>query len=625
MQQLPAGAQLGAYRIVSLIGRGGMGVVYLAEHSSLERQVALKVLAPELTSDNNFRARFELESRAAASLDHPNVVPIYEAGEIDGNLFIAMRYVAGPDLRTVIDREGPLEKGRALAVIAQVGSALDAAHARGLIHRDVKPGNILLAAGLGTDGGEHVYLTDFGLTKRSSSVSGLTQLGQMVGTIDYMAPEQLSGKAVDSRADIYALGCVFFELLTGRAPYARDSDMATLAAHIYDPPPKLSDVRPELGPALDGVIGRAMAKQPENRYARAPALVLDARARLPMLGPAEDAAARGTTWNAASQTTAGVSADDETVLAPVIPGSIGSAPAITTPPPTILQPATAIPPPVQASSPRDFSSSREASPVSRIRGLLVAGVLGLALLLLAGGAYAIFVRNGTVVPSPRPRATPTSVAAVSPTRALSPTAARTLVLPTLVPTALVLPTPSATVAPPTPTLTPTPPATPSPPPIAGGAPRLVEGTWSVSNTLQTVSGEPYYQLGDHGRRYELTFVCPPDAECRLSVRSFDAETGRSLGTIRYRWEDDAYVFGGSAGYFRRAGGGDCLTSTGDVLEGAYTTHEEVRFNPAGWDGDSVVSLSGTKQIAGTPTEAGVAAGCAPYALNYVAQMVFHEP
>ena len=269
MQELAPGDQLGAYHVLSIIGRGGMGVVYLAEHASLERRVALKVLAPQFSADGNFRTRFERESRLAASLDHPNVVPVYEAGEIDGVLFIAMRYVDGPDLRTVLDREGRFEVPRAIGIAAQLASALDAAHAHGLIHRDVKPGNVLLAAGYGSDGGEHVYLTDFGLTKRSASKSGLTQLGQLVGTIDYIAPEQISGINVDGRVDIYALGCVFFEMLTGKAPFLRETDLATMAAHLHEPPPSLTALRPDLPAATDVLIARVLAKDPDQRFSSA--------------------------------------------------------------------------------------------------------------------------------------------------------------------------------------------------------------------------------------------------------------------------------------------------------------------------------------------------------------------
>src|SRR5436190_14504635 len=190
-----------------------MGVVYRAIQIGLDRNVALKVITPQYASDEEFRERFKRESRLAASIEHPNVIPIYEAGESDGVLFLSMRYVDGTDLKSVLEREGTLEPRRAARIVAQVAEALDAAHAAGLVHRDIKPANILMASG------DHVYLTDFGLTKRASSESALTKTGQMVGTVDYVAPEQVEGGRVDARTDVYSLGCVLYHLLTGRVPY----------------------------------------------------------------------------------------------------------------------------------------------------------------------------------------------------------------------------------------------------------------------------------------------------------------------------------------------------------------------------------------------------------------------
>jgi serine/threonine protein kinase len=227
--ELTSGTGVAGYRVERLLGRGGMGAVYLAEDTSLGRKVALKLLGPELAADERFRERFLRESKLAASLDHRGIVPIYQAGESDGTLFIAMRYVEGSDLRTVLG-EGALEPARAIATLEQVADALDAAHASGLVHRDVKPGNILL------DTRGHAYLSDFGLTKQASSQSGLTQTGQLVGTLDYVAPEQIEGREVDGRADVYSLTCVLYECLTGTKPFARESEVATLWAHINEPP-----------------------------------------------------------------------------------------------------------------------------------------------------------------------------------------------------------------------------------------------------------------------------------------------------------------------------------------------------------------------------------------------------
>ncbi|MFF5360100.1 serine/threonine-protein kinase [Streptomyces scabiei] len=260
------GRQIAGYRIEREIGRGGMAVVYQALDLRLERTVALKLLAPELARNDTFRRRFTHESRVAAAIDHPHIVPVFEAGETDGVLYIAMRYVAGSDLRHLLDREGPLPMRAATRIAAQVASALDAAHDHGLVHRDVKPGNILVAQGTDSDHPEHVYLTDFGLTKKSLSLTGFTSVGQFVGTLDYVAPEQISGKPVDGRCDVYSLACVVHETLAGRPPFQRDDDMALLWAHQYDQPPPLTDGRPDLPPAVDGVLATALAKSPDDRY-----------------------------------------------------------------------------------------------------------------------------------------------------------------------------------------------------------------------------------------------------------------------------------------------------------------------------------------------------------------------
>ncbi|MEU3891649.1 serine/threonine-protein kinase [Streptomyces sp. NPDC029041] len=272
------GQQIAGYRIEEEIGRGGMAVVYRARDLRLERTVALKLLAPELARNDTFRRRFTHESRAAAAIDHPHIVPVFEAGETDGVLYIAMRYVPGSDLRHVLDREGPMPPVTALRVAAQVASALDAAHDHGLVHRDVKPGNILVARGTDSDHPEHVYLTDFGLTKKSLSLTGFTTVGQFVGTLDYVAPEQISGKPVDARCDVYGFACVVFETLSGHPPFLRDDDMALLWAHQYDEPPPLTGDRPDLDPRVDPVFAQALAKSPDDRYPSCLAFVAALRA-----------------------------------------------------------------------------------------------------------------------------------------------------------------------------------------------------------------------------------------------------------------------------------------------------------------------------------------------------------
>ena len=257
------GDVIAGYRIESVLGRGGMGVVYLATHTRLRRKAALKLLFPEHAEDPEFEARFIRESETAAALEHPNIVPIYDADDVDGVLFIAMRYIDGTDLRTQLKEHGPLTLERTLEVTRQIAGALDVAHEAGLIHRDVKPANILLERRSG-----RAYLTDFGIAK-SASATGLTRTGSFVGTVDYCPPEQIEGRHVDGRADIYALGGVVFHCLTGHAPYVRTTDIAVMQAHLVDPPPALSTVRPDLPLALDGAIVTAMAKHREVRYGTA--------------------------------------------------------------------------------------------------------------------------------------------------------------------------------------------------------------------------------------------------------------------------------------------------------------------------------------------------------------------
>jgi serine/threonine-protein kinase len=271
------GTELAGYRIEALLSRGGMADVYRAVDSRLGRRVALKLLAPDLAGDERFRERFLRESRLAASLDHPNVIPIYEAGEAEGLLYIAMRFVEGSDLRTLLADEGPLEPARAFALLAPVAEALDAAHAHGLVHRDVKPGNVLITS---QGGREHVYLSDFGLTKATSSESGVTETGQFVGTADYVAPEQIDRRPVDARSDQYSLGCVLYECLVGEPPFRSDRLMAVLWGHLREEPPKASARNPELPAAIDSVIRRALAKEPSERYGSCRELVEEARLAL---------------------------------------------------------------------------------------------------------------------------------------------------------------------------------------------------------------------------------------------------------------------------------------------------------------------------------------------------------
>jgi serine/threonine protein kinase/Tol biopolymer transport system component len=271
------GRELAGYRIERLVGRGGMGVVYLAEDTRLGRRVALKLLSPDLAEDAQFRDRFVRESRLAALLEHPNIVPIHAAGESEGVLYIAMRFIEGTDLRALLEEQGALRVERAYRITSQIAAALDAAHAQGLVHRDVKPGNVLIGD---VGGADHCYLSDFGLTKQQSSMTGLTVSGQIVGTVDYLAPETIEGGEATPASDQYALGCVLYECLTGAPPFHRKSDVATLWAHVRDDPPSLSDAGPDLEP-VDPIIRRSLQKKPERRYESCAALSDELRAVLP--------------------------------------------------------------------------------------------------------------------------------------------------------------------------------------------------------------------------------------------------------------------------------------------------------------------------------------------------------
>ena len=236
-----------------------MGIVYRATQLSLGRPVAVKLIAPDRAGDPGFRERFERESRVAAAIDHPNVIPVYAAGEEGGHLYLVMRYVKGIDLQGLLARERRLPAARVAAVAGQIGAALDAAHAVGLVHRDVKPANVLLS-------GEHAYLADFGLSQVVGTETRLTSTGQWIGTVDFMAPEQFSGAEVDARADVYALGCVLYTALTGETPYPRGTVPATMLAHMHDAPPRPTEVAADVPAGFDRVIARALAKDPERRY-----------------------------------------------------------------------------------------------------------------------------------------------------------------------------------------------------------------------------------------------------------------------------------------------------------------------------------------------------------------------
>ena len=263
ISELPRGSVFAGCRVEEVISHGDMAVVYRAEELALQRRVALKLILPERSEEERFRERFRRESKVAAAIDHPNVIPIFDAGEEDGLLYITMRLVEGTDLRALIAAEGRVEPRRAARLVRQIGAALDAVHARGMLHRDVKPSNVLLGRA------DHVYLSDFGLAKGAASAAGLTRQGSIIARVEYVAPEQILNKPVDARSDIYALGCLLFETLTGEAPFAHWTDGPHALAHLNAPVPSAVELRPELPRELDDVVRRAMAKDPGERYASA--------------------------------------------------------------------------------------------------------------------------------------------------------------------------------------------------------------------------------------------------------------------------------------------------------------------------------------------------------------------
>jgi serine/threonine protein kinase len=352
--ELSEGDEFAGYRVERRLGRGGMGVLYLAVEPGLERRVALKLIAPEAAADEVFARRFAEESRIAASIEHPNVVPIYAAGEEGGVPFIAMRYVSGSDLGRRLARAGRLEPAEAAALIAQVGNGLDAIHAAGLVHRDVKPANVLLG---GAGGEDHAYITDFGVARNVATESGLTQTGRFVGTLDYVAPEQISGGEVDARADVYALGCLLFKLLTGEVPFPKDGEAARLYAHLNDPPPAPSLYATQVPMALDDVVIRAMSKQPGDRYPSAGDL-----------GRAAVAALSGSKPDLPERTVATGAAATRTTQA-IAPGEpSGLASAVTRRP--------------ESDSP---DSPRRARTLALAGGLAAVVAIGVAALILSGG------------------------------------------------------------------------------------------------------------------------------------------------------------------------------------------------------------------------------------------------
>ena len=354
MAELEPGTVFAGHRIDEVAGRGGMGVVYRATHLALDHVVALKVIAPELAHDQRFRERFKRESRMAVSIRHPNVVPIHHAGEEDGVLFVTMDFIAGSDLRALINSTGGLAPDQVVKVIAPIASALDAAHERGLVHRDIKPANVLIERRAGDD---RVYLTDFGLTKRATGATEMTASGSFIGTIEYMAPEQIRGGELDGRTDVYALGGVAFAALTGRAPFAHvTEDIAKMYAHLNEPPPRASETKAGVPTAFDPVIERAMAKNPADRYQSAG-----------QLGEALAAAAEG---RPADPAVGAATAVASMPFGPTVEAGVADFP--TTADPTAALPPEPAPPP----------SRRRA--LGALAGLAIAGVIAAGYVVLGG-------------------------------------------------------------------------------------------------------------------------------------------------------------------------------------------------------------------------------------------------
>jgi hypothetical protein len=402
--EIRVGEVFSGHSVDAVLGRGGMGVVYRVTDLRLNRLAALKVIAPGLSADDDFRRRFQRESQLAASVRHPHVVPIFQAGEADGLLYVTMELIEGADLRTLIAERRRLDPGTACEALVQVAGALDAAHARGLVHRDVKPANILVRS----DAPLHSYLTDFGLTKRTSSQSGITKTGLFVGTVDYASPEQIKGGSVDARSDVYALGCVLFEMLAGQPPFRRENEYATIYAHTDTPPPALDGFVTGVPGALETVVRRALEKDPADRFPSAGDF-----------GRAASAAIAGRMLSEPERTVAVGRAAPHT--GPDTPPQASVAPATPAPQPP---PAPAPPPQYVPEHPPQRAPEHQTAVLAGQRrgGWVPALVAMAALLLVIGGATAAILltrssgggRQGGVASQPLPAQQPAAGAATTP-------------------------------------------------------------------------------------------------------------------------------------------------------------------------------------------------------------------
>jgi serine/threonine protein kinase len=569
------GDRVGSYVITGVIGRGAMATVYRAHDERLNRDVALKLLDPAYAQDFIYRARFEREYRVTAMLKNDHIVPIYDGGSWDDQLYIAMMLVDGPNLAEIMKQDGPLELARVVSIVAQLADALDDAHGQRLIHRDVKPANVLVIRH-GPDAPEHVYLADFGLTLGMEGTH-LTRTGGFMGTLAYTAPEQLNSAPIDGRADEYALAATTFQMLTTEMPFQRDNEMALINAQLFDPPPKVTDLRPDLPPRLNAVVARGMAKKPEDRYPTVGAFAKALASASPRVALVPAAMVAGGVPQGGNR--AGTVAVILGLIGAVVLGALITYAAI-----SFVSPALAPSP--------DSSPTGSGAPPSN-------------LVAVASPTFA----------APSAPVTPVASAGSSPGPSAGPDKSPRATPKAPPPT---IPTPPPTTPPSTPTPSAPPTPTPTPP---TDLPLVAEGTWSVDNSPSGLSGSPYVVVGEHRRRYVLASRCESETSCRLFVNTFDAESGNRLGTIVFKWNGSSYDYRGSASWYRSDGGAKCQTSSGDLVDDAYNTHEEVHVAPAQpGGGTAATQMSGTKTISGTPTAAGSAAGCAPFEMTYTVAM-----
>jgi len=399
-ETLAPGSIFAGCRVEAVAGRGGMGVVLRATQLTLQRPVALKVISPELAADEGYRERFQRESHLAASVEHPNVIPVYEAGELDGTLYLIMRWVEGTDLRTLLANSGPLPPAEAIRRLRPVASALAAAHRHGLVHRDIKPANVLIARSE-EESEQHIYLTDFGIARRTEGES-MTRTGMLVGTIDYMAPERFEGGKGDARSDIYSFGCMLFDALTGHVPFQRSNDIAKIFAHVNDPVPSASDEVDGVPEQLDAIIAKALAKRPEDRFASAGELAIALGQALQELDTAEQAAvspkaspevAKLPTPTAVTEPAAAVTgptAVTETAAGATEPTAVTDPVAAATEPnATLAEPPRTASGPTVPITPAPTRRSGEQRPPRTARGRVWRWVVPIALLAAAGILVAV--------------------------------------------------------------------------------------------------------------------------------------------------------------------------------------------------------------------------------------------